>query len=248
MIMHGSFVINVTENTLSAMIYRSCLLMKLLLTTMHNNTEDLIEYKFFSFLKIHYLLALYFLACSFSIAFSQIILSLVAFLWIYGIIKKPDMFKIRRSPLDLFIAVYVIVSILAIIFSLDPVTSISHAKHIFLCLIFFFGVQALTNPERVRLYFNFFIAGGVINCFYALFRHFFLGEGGLEKRLHGFISSWMTFSSFMMMILLILLAKLIWKEASRRYLKFQISSAGHKDTEAQRHEVFENSEESSPGY
>jgi O-antigen ligase len=187
---------------------------------MNNQTTDFTDYPFFSFLKIHYLLIIYFLSCTFSIGISQLVLLAAAVLWCYGLLRKPDIFKIKKSGLELWIIIYIFISILAILFSADVKTSLSHSKHFTLLIILIFGVQALVNGKKVRLYFTICIIGGVINCLYALYKFFQQGEGGLERRLHGFIDSWMTFSGFTMIIFLILLAKIIWGTKSKSALLY----------------------------
>jgi O-antigen ligase len=181
----------------------------------NTNAYSIADYKFFNAIKLHYLIMAYFLFCSFSIAASQIILFMCGILWLIGLIKKIPVFKFKRSQLDFWIIGYIFVSILAIIFSSDLVRSVSHFKQLSLFLIFFFGVQVLTDVSKSRLYMNIFILGGVINCFYALYRCFYLSEGGLDKRLHGFIRSWMTFSGFIMIMLLILIAKVVWQRGTK---------------------------------
>lgn len=171
--------------------------------------NDFIEYEIFPSFKIHHLLALYFLSATFSIGASETILFLIAIFWGYGLLKKPEIFKIKRSNLDILILFYLLISLISIIFSTNFKISLTHIKHFALLLIFIFGVAALRDGNRTRFYLKLFILGGAINCFYALSKHFILGEGGLSKRLHGFIGSWMTFSGFMMIILLLLIAKII---------------------------------------
>lgn len=178
---------------------------------------SIVDYKFFSFIKLHYLITLYFLICSSSIAVSQIILFICGIFWVIGILFYKNIFKFRRSSIDLWLISYIIISLIAIIFSFNFKISLSHLKQLSLFLIFFFGIQVLTDIKKVRFYINIFILGGIVNCFYALFRYIYFSEGGLEKRLHGFINSWMTFSGFMMIILLLLIAKLIWQ----RNLKYR---------------------------
>lgn len=190
---------------------------------MNTQPTDITDYKFFSFLRIHYLLALYFFSCTFSIAISETILSIIALLWCYGLIKKPEMFGIKKSGMELWLIIFIAISIFAIIFSADFQGSVWHIKHLILMVVLIFGVQALTNGEKIRLYFKIFITGGLINCFYAIFRYIVLGEGGLQKRLHGFIGSWMTFSGFMMIIALIILAKIIWSTELKARILYSIA-------------------------
>jgi len=174
--------------------------------------------------KLHYLLILYFISATFSIAASQIILFVTALIWGYGLIKKPAAFKINKSSLDIFLLLYVLTSIISIIFSTNIIISLQHVKHFTLLLIFTFGLQALTDGEKVRFYLNVLIIGGIINSFYALFKYIALNEGGLSKRLHGFIGSWMTFSGFLMIIMLLSIAKLIWlKNIKIKFIYFILS-------------------------
>ncbi len=174
--------------------------------------------------KLHYLLILYFISATLSIAASQIILFITALIWGYGLIKKPETFKISKSGLDIFLLLYILASIISIIFSTNIITSLQHVKHFTLLLIFIFGLQALTEGARVRFYINLLVLGGLINCFYALFKYIALSEGGLSKRLHGFIRSWMTFSGFLMIILLLSIAKIIWiKSIKIKFIYFLFS-------------------------
>lgn len=190
---------------------------------MNDNTAcSIVDHKFFSFIKLHYLLTLYFLVCSSSIAASQIILFLCGIFWTIGIISYKNVFKFRRSSLDLWLISYIIISLIAIIFSSNFKISLSHIKQISLLLIFFFGIQVFTDIKKIKIYTNAFILGGIVNCFYALFRYIYLLEGGLEKRLHGLINSWMTFSGFMMIMILLLIAKLIWQRNIKYHLLYLI--------------------------
>jgi O-antigen ligase len=185
---------------------------------------DFTDYKYFSFLKIHYLIALYFLSCTFSIGISESILFLIALLWCYGLLWKRELFAYKKSGLELWLLAYILVSILAIIFSSDFSLSISHAKHFSILAVFIFGSQALMNGAKVRLYLSMLVLGGLINAVYAFFRFAALGEGGLQRRLHGFIGSWMTFSGFMMIIILLLLARIIWTARSRATILYAFAA------------------------
>ncbi len=173
------------------------------------------DYKLFSFLKLHYLITFYFIICTFSIAASQIILFLCGVIWLIGLVTKKQLFKFNRSKLDLWIIVYIVISIITIIFSSNITKSIFHIKQLLLFLIFFFALQIFADINKLRFYMNVLIIGGVINCFYALFRYFYYSEGTLEKRLHGFVHSWMTFSGLIMIVTLILIGKIIWQRHSR---------------------------------
>ncbi len=102
-------------------------------------TYPITDYKFFSFLKLHYLITFYFIICTFYIAASQIILFLCGVIWLIGLVTKKQLFKFNRSKLDLWIIVYIVISIITIIFSSNITKSIFHIKQLLLFLIFFFA-------------------------------------------------------------------------------------------------------------
>ena len=151
-----------------------------------------------------------------SIAASQIVLTAVLLLWIYQITTGAQ--KPVRLPLDVPLGLFVIFSLLSAWFSFDPTTSFADSKKLLLFSVPYLVVSTFRRHSSLEKMILLLIIVADVAALVSLGQYFFGELGGLNHRIRGFMSHYMTFSGLLMGVGVLTLAEILFREKRRLFL------------------------------
>lgn len=143
----------------------------------------------------------------FGIALSNILLGL-------AVLATPWSGRWRQVPWDRYrlvlwpFAIYVVATLLAVVFSLEPRTSADGLSELFSLCVLALALALVRGERAVRWVVNGMIASGALFAVWGL-TQFLGGYGDLENRIRGPFSHYMTFSGVLALADLLLLAQLV---------------------------------------
>jgi len=157
----------------------------------------------------------------FTIAGAHISLGLATlFLLLHGDSRRAAWRLARTHPLARPIALWIVVSVLAVVFAVDPAQSAEKLKKLLLIVLLPLGALPVVR-ERLRLIVGATIASAALVALYGLV--IFLQQGGgLDARLRGIGGFYMTVAGILMIVGLLVTGELLsaLKDPRRRRLAF----------------------------
>ncbi len=111
-------------------------------------------------------------------------------------------------------AIYAVCVLLAIVFSTDPTASLDGASELLSLLTLPLGILFASGSRNVRSIADGLIIMGAFASTWGLFQLFF-GYGGIDQRIVGPFSHWMTFAGVLLMADLLVVAQLLARRRSR---------------------------------
>jgi O-antigen ligase len=164
--------------------------------------------------KLLWVLVLFFVLCiSFSIAASHILLTALAFVYLYWKLKYDRHFPRVSILIPAFAFCYA--TLLSVIFSIHPSLSFIEAKDLAMFVIIPILYDTVKDLDDIKVIYGVLIFAGVISACYGLYQLFglFGSEGNLvSSRLTGFMGHWMTFSGLLMILNVLLLSHLLFSK------------------------------------
>jgi putative inorganic carbon (hco3(-)) transporter len=160
-----------------------------------------------------YVLLLAFAAApQFSIAASDMLLGLVAILWLALVISRRE--RIEVPPMFWPLAAYAAATLVASIFSVDPATSLIDCKQLLLFAIvpiayrLFRGERSLTAVDVI-------ISVGAINAVYGIVQYGILEHDTISRRVQGNLGHYMTYSGVIMLVACLAAARVMFRRRDR---------------------------------
>jgi O-antigen ligase len=121
----------------------------------------------------------------------------------------------RLSPLYRPLGLYVLLLCASIVASYDPRVSLGSLTELISLATVFLGPLLVRGERSTRRLVDGLVAVGALIALYGLLQ-FFDGYGGLDRRIRGPFSHWMTFAGVLLICDLLLMARLSVDRASRR--------------------------------
>jgi hypothetical protein len=154
------------------------------------------------------LILMFIFSISFSIAISQILLSLLAATYLYWKLRRHKQFP--WFPLILPALAFSYCSLLSVAFSIHPSISLVNSKNLALFIILPILYDAIRDLNDVRIIYRILIVAGVISALYGLFQFFHTESELANIRIKGFMGHWMTFSGLLMILNVLLFSHLLF--------------------------------------
>jgi len=117
--------------------------------------------------------------------------------WIAASIQRRRLPGSLRSPLTLALAAHALTILLSAVFSVDPAVSIPRLPGVLILLVAPLAIDQMDTPRRATAVLAALAAGGVVLSIAGLWQ-FAHGGSGLDNRIRGSLSHYMTFSGFTM--------------------------------------------------
>jgi len=165
-----------------------------------------------SFLPIF--IAFYLLFSMISISASQIFLSLSLICWIIMLIKEKQKFTFPTFFWPLL--VYTGLSLISILFSVDPKASIKDSKELLLFIIVPIVYTAFQEENVLKKVNLALLASAFISCFYSLF--FFIFKASHGEKVLGFMGQSMTQAGLLLLFSCMGLSMFLFSKERIRYL------------------------------
>jgi len=156
------------------------------------------------------LILLFIFSISFSIAASQIFLSILVATYLYWKLRRHRQFP--WFPLLLPALTFSYLSLLSVAFSIHPSLSLINAKHLTLFIILPILYDAIRDLNDVRIIYRILIVAGVISAAYGLLQFFNAESEVANIRIKGFMGHWMTFSGLLMILNVLLFSHLLFSK------------------------------------
>jgi O-antigen ligase len=124
-----------------------------------------------------------------------------------GVTLRPKMPRAAR-PILLPLVLYALCLPLSIAFSVDPARSLSGGRELIALLALPLGLALVQGPKRTRAIVDGLIVMAIFASGWGLTQLFF-GYGGINQRIRGPFSHWMTFAGVLLIADLLLVAQLV---------------------------------------
>jgi O-antigen ligase len=148
----------------------------------------------------------------FSIAAAQGLLALSALAWLAMLVSGRE---IPTAPAIFWpLAAYAGLSLLSVVFSIDPLASLHASKQLVLFLIVPL-VFRLARGRRAETVLNAAIAAGALSAIYGVVQYTLLGYDNLDHRVHGTLGHWMTYSGLLMLVTCVAGARVVFDTHKR---------------------------------
>lgn len=151
-----------------------------------------------------------------SIAASQIVLGALVAVWLVRVLRGT--LAVRSLPADRPIALYVVLSVLAALFSIDPAFSLQASKKLLLLVVPYLLVSTVHRKASVETLVLILILMADIGALLGLWQYQFGELGDLNHRIRGFMSHYMTYSGLLMGVSILAFAQLLYRGRYRGFL------------------------------
>ena len=151
-----------------------------------------------------------------SIAASQIVLAVLVCVWLYRVLQGT--LTVYRLPADRAFALYAGSSLLAMLFSFDPVFSLEASKKLPLLVVPFMVVSTVRRKSSVETFVLVLIVMADIGALVGLWQYQFGELGDLNHRIRGFMSHYMTYAGLLMGVGILAFAELLFRDRYRGFL------------------------------
>jgi putative inorganic carbon (hco3(-)) transporter len=148
----------------------------------------------------------------FSISITQIAFSIGTFAWLLKVHLTKSWKEIRGTAIGLPILCFCLASILAVITSVDFATSLKPLKKILQFAVFFWVANTVEDERQKDLLIKLLIAAGVMASLFG-FSQAWTTAVGLETRVSGTMSVYMTFAGLLMLVGLFALGRVLFNKA-----------------------------------
>ncbi len=149
-----------------------------------------------------------------SIAYAQILLSLMLVCWVAVIVREKTVFSVPRFfwPLVAYAGATVLIST----FSVDPRTSIIDDKQLVLFVIVP-AVYQIARGERAATVVDVIVSVGAASAAYGIIQYGLLHYDNLGRRPEGAMSHYMTYSGLLMLVICAAASRLIFGRRGRTW-------------------------------
>jgi O-antigen ligase len=159
----------------------------------------------------------------FSIAVSQGLMILTGLIWLGNSIARRRAGGELRLPLTWPIFGFLGVSLLSALFAADPVAGLVELRTSWVPFVFFLAcVNTLSLSTSLRLV-RYLAVAGILSCLVVSYQ---VISQGLDHRVHGTMSHYMTFAGLTLAVLLLMLAQLLFRRSARRDAWLLTAAAG----------------------
>lgn len=151
-----------------------------------------------------------------SIAASQIVLGALVAVWLVRVLRGT--LTVSALPVDRPLALYVALSILAAVFSIDPAFSVQASKKLLLLVVPYLLVSTVRRKASLEAFVLILISMADIGALLGLWQYQFGEHGDLNHRIRGFMSHYMTYSGLLMGVGILAFAQLLYRGRYRGFL------------------------------
>ncbi len=151
-------------------------------------------------------------ALQFSIAAGEILLGATLLAWVSSLVVQRE--KPEVPPWFLPLAVYAGISLLSTAFSLDPMSSLSSAKQLALCLVVPAVFRAARGRHAETLMYV-ILTVGAVSAIVGVAEYGIFGFDNLQNRPRGTLGHYMTYSGLLMMVMCSAAARLLFERRDR---------------------------------
>ena len=148
----------------------------------------------------------------FSISVTQIAFSIGTVAWLLKVHLTKSWKEIRGTAIGLPILCFCLASVLAVITSVDFATSLKPLKKILQFAVFFWVANTVEDERQKDLLIKLLIAAGVVASLFG-FSQAWTTAVGLETRVSGTMSVYMTFAGLLMLVGLFALGRVLFNKA-----------------------------------
>lgn len=124
-------------------------------------------------------------------------------------------FKEHLPPFIIYFLIYILCTLISIIFSIDIKESFIDSKELFIFLLFPLYFLILNSQKRIMTSLSVILISGIIHSFAGIYQSISWGIT-LDKRIKGFTSHWMTFAGLMMFILIFFFIKGFYENGNKK--------------------------------
>ncbi len=134
-----------------------------------------------------------------------------------------EKFTIKKHlpPFIKYFALYILFTLISIIFSLDRKESFIDSKELFIFLLFPLFFLILNTEKRIKTSLWVILISALIHSFYGIYQGITWGIT-LDRRIKGFTSHWMTFAGLMMFVFIFFVIKAFYENKKNRMIYFAI--------------------------
>jgi O-antigen ligase len=153
-------------------------------------------------------------APQFSIAVSEILLAVAALLWIAILVVNRERPQVPRMFWPL--AAYAAATLVASVFSVDPIISLTDCKQLLL-----FAIVPITyrivRGERTLTVIDVVITVGALNAVYGIVQYGILDFDNVARRVQGNLGHYMTYSGVIMLVACLAVARVMFRRRERAW-------------------------------
>jgi putative inorganic carbon (hco3(-)) transporter len=169
--------------------------------------DKVIQYSLFSFVAFS----------MFSISLTQISFSIGVLAWLLKAHFTKSWTKIRGTIIGLPILCFCLASVLAVITSVDIETSLKSLKKLFQFAVFFWVANTVENERQKELLIKLLIFSGIMASILG-FSQAWTNVVGLQTRVSGTMSIYMTFAGILMLVGLLALGRVLFNNAKETWV------------------------------
>jgi O-antigen ligase len=146
------------------------------------------------------------------IALANILIGLAFLTWLAALVRGSASW--RRADMYPALVAWAAAALLSVIFSLDPISGLPALWGLLTMVVVPMSVSLLDRRRWDRMFAG-LAAWAVLSSGLGLWQYLH-GASGLDNRLHGFVSHYMTFSGWTLMVILLLVADILFNRPERR--------------------------------
>ncbi len=156
------------------------------------------------------------------ILFTFLSLGLIIY-FISGKKHSIEKFTIKKHlpPFIKYFALYILFTLMSVIFSLDRKESFVDSKELFIFLLFPLFFLILNTEKRIKTSLWVILISALLHSFYGIYQGITWGIT-LDRRIKGFTSHWMTFAGLMMFVFIFFIIKAFYENKKNRMIYFAI--------------------------
>ncbi len=152
-----------------------------------------------------------------SIAASQIVLGALVAVWLVRVLKGTLTVSSLEAA-DRPLALYVALSVLAALFSIDPEFSLQASKKLLLLIVPYLLVSTVRRKATLETLVLILVLMADLGALLGLWQYQFGEFGDLNHRIRGFMSHYMTYSGLLMGVSVLAFAQLLYRGRYRGFL------------------------------
>jgi len=160
-------------------------------------------------------LLLFVASVQWSIAISQILLTVVVILWLVILLVKQE--SLDLPPICLPLLAYVLLTMVSVATSIDPIVSLIDSKEVLLFLIVPV-VYRLARGHRATTLASVIISVGSVAALYGIVQYGILEYDQLGQRPQGSMGHYMTYSGLLMLVISLATARLLFGTRGRLWV------------------------------
>ncbi|GJL79344.1 MAG: hypothetical protein NPINA01_23330 [Nitrospinaceae bacterium] len=152
----------------------------------------------------------------FSISITQIAFAVGTVAWVTKVSLTRTWRQVRH-PLGIPFLLFTLASILAVVMAVDPGYSFKSLKKLLQILIFFWAVNSIENEKQRDFLVLILVAAGCVSALYGIYQGL-LTPVTTKTRVEGTMSIYMTFAGILMLVGLVALGRLLFRQPREKWL------------------------------